>query len=396
MFKVQILNKISALGLSHFSPVHYTLGNDLTSPDAILVRSQNMHELVLPSSLKIVGRAGAGVNNIPVAKLTQAGIPVLNTPGANANAVKELVLAGMLLASRNICQGWNYVQHLQGTSTALHQQVERDKKQFVGYELIGKTFGIIGLGAVGVKIANVAVALEMHTIGYDPAITVQRAWELSSRVRQVHSIDELLLQADFISLHVPYTPATHHLINAERIALLKPTAVLLNFAREPIVDHTALLASLNQHARFIYVNDFPLPMLKNHPQVISLPHLGASTQEAETNCAVMIAKQISDFLEQGTIINSVNFPTVAMPYTAGTRLVVINANIPNMVAQISAVLAAANLNIIDLVNKSRDNIAYTLIDVDALAIEPATLAKITAIEGVIQARQLVCQTYQRQ
>lgn len=387
MFKIQTLNVISPLGLEQFPREHYQIDSIVHQPDAILVRSQKMHDMPLPPSIKVIGRAGAGVNNIPVEQLTRLGIPVLNTPGANANAVKELVITGMLLASRNIHHAWHYVQQLQGSDAELHAQVERDKKQFVGFELSGKTLGIIGLGSIGVKIANVAIALGMKVIGYDPAITVKRAWELSSEVQQAHSIDNLLAQADFVSLHIPLMEETRHLINAARIKAMKPGTVLLNFARDAIVDHAALATALNENKLFAYVNDFPLQQFKGYPQVISLPHLGASTLEAEENCAVMIAKQVRDFLEQGTIANSVNFPTVEMPYTTGTRIAIVNANVPNMVAQISSTLAAGKLNIIDLINKSRDEIAYTLMDV-AADVSDALLNDIAAINGVIQVRKL--------
>lgn len=389
MFKIQTLNAISASGLNQFSAAHYTIASDIAKPDAILVRSQNMHSLVLPPSVRVVGRAGVGVNNIPVAALTQAGIPVLNTPNANANAVKELVLAGMLLASRNLCQSWEYVKGLQISSdVVLNQHVEHDKKRFVGVELMGKTLGIIGLGAIGVKVANTAIALGMRVIGYDPAVTVKRAWELSASVQQAHDIDVVFAQADFVSLHIPLMDETRQLINAARIQAMKPSSVLLNFAREEVVDQQALLTALNAKKLSVYVNDFPTQLLKDHPRVLSLPHLGASTQEAEENCAIMIAKQVSAFLEYGTISNSVNFPAVELAYTAGVRIAIVNANVPNMVGQISSILAAAGLNIIDLINKSKDNIAYTLIDVDA-PVADKIIAEIATINGVVQARVLI-------
>lgn len=388
MFKVQILNTIAQVGLSQFPSENYEISPDFANPDAILVRSAKMADLVLPESVKVIGRAGAGVNNIPVAALTQQGIPVLNTPGANANAVRELVIAGMLLASRNICQAWNYVNQLNVAEAELNQQVEQDKKQFSGFELLGKTLGIVGLGAVDVKVANAALDLGMNVIGYDPTITVNRAWELSAKVRQAYSLDSLLAESDFVSFHVPLTAETQGLINAARFQIMKEGVVLLNFARDGILDHQALLAALEQKKVSSYVNDFPSLLFKKHPRVISLPHLGASTREAEENCAVMIVKQVRDFLENGNINNSVNFPTLEMPRNKNEfRLAIANANVPNMVAQMSTKLAAAGLNITSLLNKSREGIAYTLIDVNQRA-NTGLLKEIAAIEGVIQVRQL--------
>ncbi len=388
MFKIQVLNTIAESGLMLFPKELYEIGADLQNPDAILLRSADMLKLALPPSVKVVGRAGAGVNNIPIDSLTQQGIPVLNTPGANANAVRELVIAGMLLASRNICQAIQYVSHLEGSGADLDKQVEQDKKRFAGFELMGKTLGLIGLGAVGVKVANAALALGMRVIGYDPTISVSRAWELSSEVEQALSLDKILMESDFISIHVPLTDETKNLISASSLQRVKPSLVLLNFAREGIVDNQALLQALQEKRIFSYINDFPSSELKDHPQVVSLPHLGASTREAEENCAMMIVKQLRDFFETGTITNSVNFPTVEMPQSPlEKRLAVVNANIPNMVAQISAKLAAASLNIVSLLNKSRGDIAYTLIDINAEA-SPAVLKEIAAIQGVIQVRQL--------
>ncbi len=389
MFRIQTLNPISATGLEQFPRELYEVASKIQDPDALLVRSQNMHDLSIPESVKVVGRAGAGVNNIPVDALTQLGIPVLNTPGANANAVSELVIAGMLLASRHICQAWNYVTHLSASGTALESQIEQDKKQFSGFELSGKTLGIIGLGSVGVKVANAAIKLGMHVIGYDPTITVSRAWELSARVRQAHSIDDLLMDSDFVSLHVPLTDETKHMINQDRLRCMKNNVVILNFARDGIIDNQALLAALNEKKIFAYINDFPAAELKNHPNVISLPHLGASTKEAEENCAVMIVKQVRDYLETGTISHSVNFPAMEVPAIfTGTRLAIVNANVPNMVAQISSKLAMAGRNILSLLNKSRDNIAYTVIDVDEDVTE-ILLEELARIGGVIQVRKLI-------
>jgi D-3-phosphoglycerate dehydrogenase len=389
MFKIQTLNSIAAVGLQQFPDTFYQTGNAITQPDAILVRSADMHKIALPASVKVIGRAGAGVNNIPVAALTAQGIPVLNTPGANANAVRELVIAGMLLASRNICQAWHYVHELTSKDEALEKQIEQDKKQFAGFELMGKTLGLVGLGAIGVKVANAAISLGMRVIGYDPTITVNRAWELSALVEQARSMDDLLGQADFISFHVPLNDETRNMINGSRFALMKKGVVLLNFARDGIIDKNALIAALGEQKVFAYINDFPTADLKNHPRVISLPHLGASTQEAEDNCAVMIVNQIRNYLENGSIHNAVNFPMVDAPPLApgGMRLAIVNANVPNMVAQISAKLAQAKLNIVSLLNKSRESIAYTLIDVDG-EVKDALLKEVGAIEGVSQVRKI--------
>jgi len=385
-YNILTLNAIADCGLEQFPRDHYTIASDLENPDGILVRSQGMHEFSFNDNLKVVGRAGAGVNNIPVDKLTQLGIPVLNTPGANANAVKELVILGMLLASRHIFPAWDYVRQVKGDDQSIHEQVEKQKKQFVGSELFGKTLGVIGLGSIGVKVANIALALGMKVIGYDPAITVQRAWELSSNVEQAHNLDSLLGQSDFVTLHVPLIEATRHMMNAACFKAMKQGLVLLNFARDTIVDSAALSGALQDKKISAYVCDFPTAQFKDHPRVISLPHLGASTAEAEENCAVMVAKQVRAYLELGNIQNSVNFPQIEMPASTGFRLAVANANIPNMVAQISTVLASAQLNIIDLLNKSRGDVAYTLIDVNA-PISEELLEKIRAIGGVLHVRR---------
>lgn len=384
MFKIQTLNNISPIGLEQFSRDHYEIASELMHPDAILLRSYNMHEFGIPTSLKAVARAGAGVNNIPIAKLTNLGIPVFNTPGANANAVKELVITGMLLASRNICASWDYARQLSGDDHQIDEQVEKNKKHFVGYEIAGRTLGVIGLGAVGVKVANAAIALGMKVIGYDPTITVQRAWELSANVQKAYNIDELLSQSDFITFHVPLTDETKNMINASRLNILKTGAVILNFARGGIIEEDALLKALEDNKVRAYVCDFPNRKMLMHPRVIALPHLGASTQEAEENCAVMAVQQLIDFLENGNIRNSVNFPEVIMPRNA-YRLAIANANVPNMVGQISTSLAKANLNIIDLLNKSKGEVAYTLIDLDE-KISPQTFQEISKINGVLSAR----------
>ncbi|MDE2090017.1 MAG: 3-phosphoglycerate dehydrogenase, partial [Gammaproteobacteria bacterium] len=357
MFKILTLNNIHVVGLEQLPRDKYEIASEIAHPDAILARSFNMHDMDIPPSVKAVGRAGAGVNNIPVANLSARGVPVFNAPGANANAVKELVLAGMLLACRNVCQAWDFARTLTGDDASLHQQVESGKKQFVGFELPRRTLGVIGLGAVGVQVANAAQALGMKAIGYDPEITVQRAWQLSSEVQQALSIDDLLARADFVSFHVPLNAATRHMINAQRLKVMKNGVVLLNFAREEIVDAEAVCGAIAAGKVYAYVCDFPSNRLKNHKRVITLPHIGASTREAEENCAIMVVEQVRDYLENGNVRNSVNFPEVAMPRTEGYRIAVVNANVPNMLGQISTALAKAGLNIVDMLNKSRGELA---------------------------------------
>lgn len=388
MFKIQVLNPIAAVGLNQLPQELYAMGADVSDPDAILLRSYQLSAANIPNSVKVIGRAGAGTNNIPVAELTKRGIPVFNTPGANANAVRELVIAGMLLSSRHICQAWQYVNGLQSQGDALEKEIEQNKKQFAGSELMGKTLGVIGLGSIGVKVANTAVSLGMRVIGYDPAITVKNAWELSANVQQEHMLNALLSEADFITFHVPLIEQTKNLLNKARIQLLKKNAVILNFSREGIVDNNALIEALNEKKINSYICDFPNANLKQHPRVICLPHLGASTKEAEDNCAIMIVKQVRDYLENGSITYSVNFPAVDAPANySGTRLTITNANIPNMVAQISTVLATAQLNIASLLNQSRDEIAYTVIDVEQ-AVNDTVLNEIAKIVGVLQVRKL--------
>lgn len=387
MYKILTLNNIAVVGLDRLPRDRYEIASEIQHPDAILLRSFKMHEMPIPETLKAVGRAGAGVNNIPVDKLTKLGIPVFNAPGANANAVKELVVAGMLLAARNICQAWDYTNKLEGDDARLHKEVEAGKAKFAGFELPGRTLGVIGLGAIGIKVANVALDLGMKVIGFDPQITVQSAWKLSAKVQQAHSVDDLLRQVDFVSFHVPLVDATRNMLSADRIKLMKKGAVVLNFAREGIVDEAAICDALGAAWLYAYVCDFPSNRLKGNPRVIALPHLGASTQEAEDNCAVMVADQVRDFLENGNILNAVNFPEVMMPRTEGARLAIANANVPNMVGQISTALAEAGLNIIDLINKSKGEIAYTLIDIEG-QISDAVLSRIKAISGVLSLRVL--------
>jgi D-3-phosphoglycerate dehydrogenase len=385
-FRILTLNNISPLGLERLPGDRYEVGAKIDAPDAILVRSADMHKLAVAASVMAVGRAGAGTNNIPVAAYSKRGVPVFNAPGANANAVKELVLAGMFLAARNICQAWGYTRALKGDDHALEEQFEQGKKKFVGFELPGRTLGVVGLGAIGVEVANAALGLRMKVLGYDPQITVQRAWQLSSAVEQAMSLDDLFARADIISVHVPLNDATRGLVNAARIRVMKQGAVVLNFSRAPIVDEAAVLAALDSEKLAAYVCDFPTNKNKEHPRVIALPHLGASTNEAEENCAIMVADTVRDYLENGNVRHSVNFPEAMMPRVPGTfRLSIVNENVPNMVGQISTCLANAKLNIADLLNKSRGELAYTVIDTDA-PISAGVVTAIRAISGVLAAR----------
>ena len=384
--KIQTLNAISKKGLARL-PDNYLVSNDATAPDAILVRSQAMHELPIAESVMAIGRAGAGTNNIPVKAMSERGVVVFNAPGANANAVKELVIAGMLLGTRNIAPAIGFVSGLQGNDEALHKQVEAGKKHFVGRELRGSTLGIVGLGAIGSQLAESAISLGMNVVGYDPEITVDAAWRLPSQVKKAASVDDLVKRCDFISLHVPLLPATKDLINAERIALMRKGCVLLNFAREGIVNEAAALAGLNDGRLHAYICDFPSNLLRHHPRFVALPHLGASTEEAEENCAIMVAEQVTDYLEHGNILNSVNFPNIAMSRESGFRLAIANANVPNMLGQISTTLAGAGLNIHNMVNKSRGDLAFTLVDVES-AVPSAVIEQLSSINGVLRVRYL--------
>ncbi|HYM29298.1 MAG TPA: phosphoglycerate dehydrogenase [Steroidobacteraceae bacterium] len=387
-YRILTLNNISPRGLERLPAERYEIGAELDAPDAILVRSADLHRVTIPASVRAVRRAGAGVNNIPVAALSARGIPVFNTPGANANAVKELVLAGLLLAARNLGPAWLFARALEGDDAAIEAAVEQGKRHFVGFELPGRTLGVVGLGAVGVEVANAALALGMKVLGYDPQLTVQRAWQLSASVEQAVSLEDLFARSDAVSVHVPLNEHTRHLVNGARLALMRPGGTVLNFARAAIVEEAAVLAALGAGRLHAYVCDFPKAALRGHPGVITLPHLGASTGEAEENCAVMVAEQVRDFLENGNIRNSVNYPEAVLPRVPNTtRLAIANSNVPNMVGQISTCLAAQRLNIADLLNKSRGEYAYTLIDVDGRLGE-TLLDTIRAIAGVLSARMV--------
>jgi D-3-phosphoglycerate dehydrogenase len=389
MYKILTLNNISVAGLDRLPRDRYEVASEMSHPDAILLRSYKMHEMEIPPSVKAIGRAGAGVNNIPVEKMTAIGIPVFNAPGANANAVKELVLAGALLAARNLGQAWRFATGLEGDDPGISKQVESGKKKFVGFELPGRTMGVIGLGAIGVKVANACRALGMKVIGYDPTITVQSAWKLSSEVQQALSVDDLLSKSDFVTFHVPLTETTANMINTDRLKLMKRGSVLLNFARNGIIDDEAAVAALDTGQLYAYVCDFPSNLLKSHPRVITLPHLGASTVEAEENCAIMVADEVRNYLENGNISHSVNFPDINLPRNGGYRIAVVNSNVPNMVGQISSDLGKEGMNILDMLNRSRENIAMTLLDV---AGQPSNklLKDLGKIKGVLSVRCLGC------
>jgi len=385
MLTIKTFNNISDKGLNRLPEDVYSVSAEIADPDAIILRSQNLHDMEIPLNLKAVGRAGAGTNNVPVEKLGEQGVVVFNTPGANANAVKELVITGMLLACRNICQAWQYAANVEGSDEEQDKAVEAGKKKFVGYELPGRTLGVVGLGAIGVEIANVAIALGMRVVGFDPTITVNSAWKLSSDVEGVENVDELLKQSDFVTFHVPLIDATKNLLNAERIARMKDGAVILNFARNGIIDDDAVIDAIDSGKLNAYVCDFPAQKLKGHDRVITLPHLGASTEEAEENCAMMIADQLKDFLENGNIKNSVNFPAVKLPRGGKSRVALTHKNMPDMIAKISSAVGDAGFNIHHLRNESKGDLAYTLMDVEC-KISEDIIDKFRDIEGVLKAR----------
>lgn len=386
-FQILTLNKISAVGLGRFPPARYTVGPDIAEPDAILVRSHNMLQMRIPATVLAIARAGAGTNNIPVKAMSERGVPVFNAPGANANAVKELVIAGMLLAARQIVPALHFTDSLKGDDDTLRQQVEESKKHYAGIELRGRTLGIIGLGAVGRLVADAAISLGMKVVGFDPEITVDAAWSLPSQVKKAARIEDLLRHSDFVTLHVPLLESTRNLIDERRLQAMKAGGTLLNFSRDGIVSNDAVLAGLaSKHLR-AYVCDFPAGRMRNNPGVIALPHLGASTQEAEDNCAMMAVDELRDYLEHGNVLNAVNFPDVSMARESVHRLGIANANVPNMLGQISTTLAEAGINIHNMMNKSRGDVAYTLVDVDS-AVPDALFRKITAIPGVLHVRNL--------
>ena len=384
-YRILTLNDIGARGLERLPRERYEVASGLERPHAVLVRSADMHALTLPESVRAVARAGAGVENIPVAQLSRRGVAVFNAPGANANAVKELVLASLFLAARNICQAWQFARTLEGDDRAIEARVREGRGAFAGFELAGRTLGVVGLGAVGVEVANAAEALGMQVLGYDPQITVQRAWQLSSGVEQALSLDDLFARSDIVTVHVPLNEQTRGLVGEQRVRLVQKGGVLLNFSRAGIVDDGAAVAALDAGRLHAYVCDFPSNLLKAHPRVITLPHLGALTGEAADNCAIMAADQLRDFLENGNITHSVNFPEARLARLAGSaRLAVANLNVPNVVGQICTRLAGAGLNVAGLLNTSRGEYAYTLLDVEGSCGEDL-LAAVRAIGGVLSA-----------
>jgi D-3-phosphoglycerate dehydrogenase len=386
-YQILVLNQIARQGLERLPAPRYAVGKNVAQPDAILVRSQDMHALAIAPTVKAIGRAGAGTNNIPVAEMSKRGVPVFNAPGANANAVKELVFAALLMSARNLVPALRFVSTLPPEATDFEARVEDGKKQFAGVELPQRTLGIIGLGAVGGLVAETALKLGMRVLGFDPEITVDAAWRLPANVRKANSIEEVLRQSDFVTLHLPLLAATRHTINAKRLDAMKPDAVLLNFARDGIVEEEAVLGALRSGKLRSYVCDFPSPRLLAEPRVVALPHLGASTAEAEENCAIMVVDQVRAYLEHGNITNAVNFPSVEMARESAFRVAIANANVPNMLGQISTTMAQAGLNIHNMVNKSRGEMAYTLVDVDS-QVEQRVIDEIAAIHGVLSVRSI--------
>ena len=384
-YQIQTINNISARGLNRFDQNKYVLSDSTESPDAIMLRSQKLHDMEFDDNLKAIGRAGAGVNNIPVDKMTESGVPVFNAPGANANAVKELVIASLFVAQRNLYDAIAYTRSLETTGDALDKEVESGKKKFVGRELPDRTLGVVGLGAIGVEVANAAAALGMKVIAFDPGVTIENAWRLNRDVVKAASVDEMIVSSDFVTVHVPLMEATRHLINEERIRSMPDGVVLLNFARAGIVDDAAVLKAIDSGKVKNYITDFPTTETIKHSGVITMPHLGASTAEAEENCAVMVADQLQNFLEHGNICNSVNFPTTELSRKSDFRLALIHRNVPDMVGQISHLLGQSSVNIVHMINESRGEVACTLIDVEQ-EVSTQTLDAIAAIDGLMKAR----------
>ncbi|MCA1788338.1 MAG: 3-phosphoglycerate dehydrogenase family protein [Thioalkalivibrio sp.] len=387
MFRIQTFNNIAVRGLNRFPREQYEVASTLQEPAAIMLRSHNLHETPIPDSVNAVGRAGSGVNNIPVEALSERGVAVFNAPGANANAVKELVIAGLLLAARNLIPASQYLRGLDPSDPDFLKRVEDGKKRFVGFELPSRTMGVIGLGAIGVKIANASRALGMNVIGYDPKITVESAWRLEADVDRARTVDAVISQADVITFHVPLNDQTRNILDATRVDSLKPGTIVINLAREGVVDDAALSAALDAGKIHAYVTDFPSPALLGNPRVIMLPHLGASTVESEENCAVMVADQLRDYLENGNVRNAVNLPNLSLERKGGARLAIVNRNLPDRVGQISRALGQKNANIVHMVNESRGDLAYTLLDVET-PIDMATAEAIAGIDGVLRSRVL--------
>ncbi len=386
-YNILTLNNISDKGLSLLPSSEYSVGEEINHPDGILLRSYNMHDYPIPDSLKAVGRAGAGVNNIPLDKMSDAGVVVFNAPGANSNAVKELVIASMLMACRNLLSGRDFAKNLQGSDNEIHKQVESGKKDFAGFELPGRTLGVIGLGAIGVRVANAAKRLGMRVIGFDPLISIENAWGLDAEVEKAKDLDQVLSEADFITFHVPLVEATKNIINAESLDKMKDNVIILNFARNGIVNDEAVCKGIEHGKVHSYVCDFPSNLLNSHAGVIALPHLGASTQEAEENCAIMVAEQVKDYLENGNIKNSVNLPTIESPRKGAARITIMNKNVPDMLGQVSHILGRAHVNINQMLNDSRGDLAYTLVDVDSTISQEVEM-ELANIEGVLRLRVL--------
>ncbi len=384
MFTLRVYNAVSSKGLDLFSSEHFVRDDDHPAPDLIVLRSENLHQIEIPDSVRAIGRAGAGVNNIPVPEMTERGVFVFNTPGANANAVRELVLGALLMSARNLPQAWEYTRNLTTEGDALHKEVEAGKKRFAGSELPGRTIGIVGLGAIGRAVAEGAIALGMKVVGYDPVLTVDGAWALPAGIERARDVNDLVRKSDFVSCHVPLNDHTRGMINADVLADARPGITVLNFARDEVVDDDAVRDALESGRVFRYLTDFPTAQLKNRDDVIALPHLGASTAEAEENCAIMVANQLCEFLLDGHVTNSVNFPGIRLGRGSPHRLFVANANVPNMVGQISTAMADAGLNIHDMINQSRGDVACTVVDVDS-DLPAAVIDKISGIEGVLRA-----------
>lgn len=386
MFKIQTLNKISTTGLDGFAREAYEVASELPNPDAIVVRSFKMHETAFGDNLKAIARAGAGTNNIPIDRCSEQGVVVFNTPGANANGVKEMVLAGLFLASRDVTSAVQWVESIKGEGDNVPALVEKNKSNFAGCEIKGKTLGVVGLGAIGAMVANNAIDLGMHVIGYDPYLSVDAAWELSSKIQKATGLETLLSQVDYLTIHVPLMDSTRGMYNAEKFAMMKDKIKILNFSRGALINDDDLLKALESGKVSTYVTDFPEAKLLGIKGVVPIPHLGASTEESEENCAVMAVAQVKDFLENGNITNSVNFPNCAMPRTTGEkRIIIANKNVPNMIGEISGVLALNSINIGDLLNKSKNDLAYNIIDVDG-TITDEIISKLQNIEGVITVR----------
>lgn len=393
MYQIRTYNKIADKGLSRFAPGDYAVGEDISQPDAIILRSHKLHDETLPSSVTAVARAGAGVNNVPVAEYTKKGIVVFNTPGANANAVKELVLAGMLLSSRGILEGREFVNSLGHMTDAgeMSKYLEQEKKRFAGSELAGKTLGVVGLGAIGSMVANTGLALGMDVVGFDPALSVEAAWRLSSDVRKMESLQALLTEVDYLSIHVPAIDVTRNMISRDTLKFMKSTAVVLNFARESIVDAAAIATALDNGELRQYICDFPEPVLLGNSKVVALPHIGASTAEAEENCAVMAVNQLKDYLENGSINNSVNFPQAVMPRgEAGCRITFTNENVSGVLGHVLSIFAEHQVNVLDMINKSRNEVAYNILDLMEKPSD-AVINALKAVEHVISLR-VICRS----